>query len=67
MINKILELHDKVIHTLIRIMAGFASIVMGVWILPQLPEHIHFWFAIGILALGVYFMYEAVSIWETQK
>lgn len=33
----------------------FLLIVLGVWTLPQLPEHTHFYFSLAILCSAIYF------------
>ncbi len=34
---------------------SFFIMVIGVWALPRIPEHVQFWFALSILASSIYF------------
>ncbi len=34
---------------------SFLIMVIGVWALPQMPEHVQFWFALAIILSTVYF------------
>lgn len=33
----------------------FLIVILGVWALPQLPEHTHFYVAISIMLSGIFF------------